>query len=480
MPRSIVYEKLSTGAYQFLDGGAGQGGSLHFVSTLFNRAPGLGLELMDDDARIARAKGYDVVTCNVMDEEFPDRSVSFCSAMDFLEHLPDEPAALDVMKKMARAARDFIFIRHPSFEDIDYLAQLGLKITWTDWWGHPNMMKIEDYRRFFADVGWTDYVINPRSVMFDSWHPSVVPIDAPTDTLAYDADLHGPKPYVRFDRPVWEQFDIFIRLRADFDPELYRKTVAVPAQSGIRLPGASVGVYQPSDAMWTMRDPDTETSEHARFSFGASNQGWFPLVGDWDGDGVASPGAYDPATGSFFMRNALSDGEADISFMFGPTGGIPVVGDWDGDGVDTIGIYSPEDGFWALRNENALGPSDLEFVFCPAGGNLIPVAGDWDGRGCDSIGFYDPETARWYLASRPTNRPIVCEFEFGPLGALPVVGDWDDDGIDTVGAYHPQEGRFSLGVENARGTAAEMFTFGPPGGVPVAGKWRKRGEGVGS
>ena len=107
------------------DAGSGTGGSLLYCQRRFGRAPGLGLELRDEDAARARADGLDVITCDVMREELPERSVSFASAMDFLEHLPDEAATVAVLRTLARAARDFVFIRHPSFEDIDYLARFG-------------------------------------------------------------------------------------------------------------------------------------------------------------------------------------------------------------------------------------------------------------------------------------------------------------------------------------------------------------------
>jgi hypothetical protein len=43
-------------------------------------------------------------------------------------------------------------------------------------------------------------------------HPSMVPLDAPLDTVGYDASVHGPKEQVRFDRPIYAQFDVFVRL----------------------------------------------------------------------------------------------------------------------------------------------------------------------------------------------------------------------------------------------------------------------------
>jgi len=84
---------------------------------------------------------------------------------------------------------------------------------------------------------------------------------------------------------------------------------------------------------------------------------------------------YNPADGSFFLKNTHAGGTADITFQFGAGGGQPVAGDWNGDGTDTIGFMTPT-GTWYLRNANAGGAADYTFSF-GAGG--MPVAGDWDG-----------------------------------------------------------------------------------------------------
>ena len=64
-----------------------------------------------------------------------------------------------------------------------------------------------------------------------------------------------------------------------------------------------------------------------------------PLVGDWNGTGFDGVGLYDPSNGMFWLRNELTPGGADIGFMLGAggTGDVPVVGDWDGEG-DGVGL----------------------------------------------------------------------------------------------------------------------------------------------
>jgi len=70
------------------------------------------------------------------------------------------------------------------------------------------------------------------------------------------------------------------------------------------------------------------------------------LSGDWNGDGVDTPGFY--ANGLFLLRDSNTSGGVDIEFQYGDPGetGFPVVGDWDGDGFDTVGLVRGDN--WLL------------------------------------------------------------------------------------------------------------------------------------
>ena len=97
----------------------------------------------------------------------------------------------------------------------------------------------------------------------------------------------------------------------------------------------------------------------------------------WEGrTRVAQGGLYDPATGTFFLRNSNTNCPADIVFSFGVGGLVPRAGDWNGDGIDTIAIYDRASGNFFLRNSNTNGSADIVFSF--GVGGAVPLAGDWD------------------------------------------------------------------------------------------------------
>lgn len=114
-------------------------------------------------------------------------------------------------------------------------------------------------------------------------------------------------------------------------------------------------------------------------------------------NGVTTVALYNITPSRFFLRNSNTPGEADSVFQYGPsttsfscgvpppyycsTGWYPVAGDWNGDGTDTIGVYNSGAGLFALRNSNMTGGADITFRYGPdfVTPYFVPLVGDWDG-----------------------------------------------------------------------------------------------------
>lgn len=218
---------LRNGEFGFIDFGASSGGSVEYCEKTFNRGRGIGIDNSATKIALAKEKGRLVTKGDLRSIHIPEKCVSFCSALDFLEHLPNIAFATNVLHSMVRAARDFVFIRHPSFEDIDYLASMGFKIDWTDWRGHTNMMKISDFDNIFAEAGWDDYVIIPRRRIQDSTHSAIIPLTAPTDTVRYKEETCGAKNCMHFTRECYEQFDIYIKINPTISDKEWEQLVEV-------------------------------------------------------------------------------------------------------------------------------------------------------------------------------------------------------------------------------------------------------------
>ena len=192
-----------------------------------------------------------------------------------------------------------------------------------------------------------------------------------------------------------------------------------------------------------------------------------PLMGDWNGDGMLTPGRYE--AGQWFITNAAVNSaqwEGYAAFGGEPTD-VPVVGFLDGDKRSDIGVF--RNGTWTWQVTKGDTPAPV--VFGQAGD--VPVVGDWNGDGRSDIGFV--RQGRWNLRITGLERKprgldksitvqwakregtAVLSFVFGSFGDLPVVGDWNRDGSDDPGVIQDRSTWvLSRGIDKLRPTETHM------------------------
>ncbi len=195
----------------------------------------------------------------------------------------------------------------------------------------------------------------------------------------------------------------------------------------------SVALVDTSQGLWHLRMPDG--SERV-FYFG--DPGDSPIMGDWDCDGIDTPGMYRRSDGFVYLRNSNTQGVADLRFFFGNPGDLPLAGDWDGDGCDTVSIYRPSQSRVFVIDAlgtggGGLGAATTDFVFGNPGD--APFAGDFDGDGVDTVGLYREPTGFVYFRNTLTTGTADAEFFYGDPGDRIIAGDWTADGVDTVGIF---------------------------------------------
>ena len=214
-------EDVEVSDYDFLDFGAGTGGSLQFCSRRFG-GRGLGVDTDPRKVEAAQLAGHAVVLGDLT--ALPRRPlVRYVSMCDFLEHLPDHDLVQEMLSVAAAVATDFIFIRHPSFEDEAYLRALGLKQYWQDWKGHPSHLLLCDLTAMLREVGADKLRIEYIRPIGDSGDPTILPVDAPPDQHDYDPELHGPKREVTFAKPVHRMLDVTAHLDGSGQPGSWRQ-----------------------------------------------------------------------------------------------------------------------------------------------------------------------------------------------------------------------------------------------------------------
>jgi hypothetical protein len=230
----------------------------------------------------------------------------------------------------------------------------------------------------------------------------------------------------------------------------------------------TVGLVDPATGEWRLRN---QAGAITTFFYGDPAD--VPFMGDWDCDGVDTPGLFRLSDAFAYVRNSNSQGVADIRFFFGNPSDIPLAGDFDGDGCDSLALYRPSEQVFYIINElgsddGGLGFAEFSFLFGNPGDK--PFVGDFDGDGIDEVGLHRESTGFVYYRNTLTTGVANNEFFFGDPGDRFVAGDWGlIDGIDTPAMFRPGNTTFYFRHTNTQGIADSQFIWGEPGWLPVAG-----------
>ena len=214
-------------------------------------------------------------------------------------------------------------------------------------------------------------------------------------------------------------------------------------------------------------------AQTTQFYFG--NPGDYPIMGDWDCDGIETPGLYRQSDGYVYLRNTNTQGPADIKFFFGNPGDVPIAGDFNGDGCDTVSIYRPSNQtFYIINklgaNDGGLGAADFSYVFGNPGDK--PFVGDFDGDGIETVGLHRESTGLVYFRNSHTPGNADNQFIFGDPGDRLVAGDWTGNGVFSPALFRPSNTTMYFRYTNTQGNADNQFVPVPNGTdwLPVAGK----------
>jgi len=243
------------------------------------------------------------------------------------------------------------------------------------------------------------------------------------------------------------------------------------ATEDVSRPPDSVGVVDTSTGFWYLQD--AATGNTTSFYFG--NPDDTPFAGDWDCDGVDTPGLHRTSDGYVYLRNTNSQGIADTSYFFGNPGDVPLVGDFNGDGCDTVSLYRPSEGrFYVINSlgvdDGGLGAAETDFVFGEPGD--IPFSGDFDGDGIDTFGMRRPSTGTVFLRNSLASGAADTTFSLGDPGDVVLAGSWEQDAAtDTVGLYRTSNATFYLRNDNSTGAADISRFYGARGLVPITGRF---------
>ncbi len=231
-----------------------------------------------------------------------------------------------------------------------------------------------------------------------------------------------------------------------------------------------VALVDPTQGLWYLYDNSGALED----SFFFGNPGDFPFMGDWDCDGVETPGMYRQSDGFVYLRNTNTQGFADIKFFFGNPGDVPVAGDFNNDGCGTVSIYRPSNQTFYIinklgENNGGLGAAEFSYVFGNPGDK--PFVGDFDGDGVETVGLDRESTGLVYFRNSHTQGNADSQFIFGDPGDRLIAGDWNDDGKFSPALFRPSNTTMYFRYTNTQGNADAQFVPIPNGStwLPVSG-----------
>lgn len=187
--------------FTFMDFGASQGGSLNWASGAFG-GRGIGVDIDPKKIERLREKGFDGFVSDATRLDLPPDSVRYATMINFLEHLPGTDVGSQIIRSAIHVASDFVFILGPDFEALPELKEQGFKKYYADWSGHTWHHTMGELAKIVAPFK-LPYVLLQTDPIRDSFHETILPLNASRNRGPYDPAIDPPKAFKKFSRGVF-------------------------------------------------------------------------------------------------------------------------------------------------------------------------------------------------------------------------------------------------------------------------------------
>jgi len=217
--------KINMGDYDFLDLGAGDGGSIGYAKKRFNAKRGIGIDIDPEKVKMAKEKGHDVILGDVTKMHEMQKSVKFVIMSHFLEHLEGFNMAEKVLKSAVDIAQDFIYIKQPFFDSDSYLFKKGFMHMWAYWYGHDFHMTSFDFYRILMPLKLQSkiegFIISGYNPTVTSDDPLIHPLKSGSGQSNYDPKIHPPKGKNIIFNNVFKELEVFISIKDNAADKYY-------------------------------------------------------------------------------------------------------------------------------------------------------------------------------------------------------------------------------------------------------------------
>jgi hypothetical protein len=211
-------------------------------------------------------------------------------------------------------------------------------------------------------------------------------------------------------------------------------------------------------------------------NWGASADGFVPLVGDFNGDGYTDVCLYYKAGGAWYV--ALGNGSSFTPSAYAwlsnwganATAFIPLASDYNGDGYTDVCLYYKAGGAWyvALGNgSSAFTPSAYVWLdnWGASSTAFTPLTSWFNGDGLADVMLYEKAMGRWYVGPNQGNSTFgaggywIDNWGASSSGFTPLIGDFNTDSRTDIGLYEKALGRWYVAMNQTNNTFSQSGTY---------------------
>lgn len=216
----IAHEALRRGEFDAIDWGSSKGTSIEHIRVRYGYERTVGVDMDPVKVGAARAAGRKVIQADATILDVGMNVVDASFMFHFLEHLPTFKHATEVIRRACSATRQGIYIRQPMFGADETLMRLGLRFSWSTWSAHPNRMTTLDFDRILrmlrSEGVIESYAIGYGYPVHSTDEDFILPLHAEDETVAYQPEVHGPKPKLSLSG-VYKEVCVAVALSSDFN-----------------------------------------------------------------------------------------------------------------------------------------------------------------------------------------------------------------------------------------------------------------------
>jgi hypothetical protein len=215
---------------------------------------------------------------------------------------------------------------------------------------------------------------------------------------------------------------------------------------------ADLVVWRPSSGVfyWLTSTTGYDYAASHAVQWGSRALNDVPLLGDIDGDGKADLIIWRPSTGTFYYLLSSTGYDPGLAgarqWGSGALGDIPMIGDFDGDGLADLAVWRASTGtfFWLTSSSGYSYNSAGQKQWGDAALGDVPLVGDIDGDGVTDLVVWRRSTGTffWITAISGFSYESQGSKQWGDsaLGDVPMLGDIDGDGIDDLVIWRDTDG----------------------------------------